>query len=652
MSIVLLFFSMVLLLVLMCYVFYRNPKGRVNRLLSIYLFNLAASVFVSQVMSTIPDPNIAGYAAIVLFITNYALNSFFLPSVVLAMFHPSFLLRWYGLPLLLSIAILFSIGLLSDGLFGTEIFYIPHSELGHGYIPSENLLIGSGGWLLRMWLFVGTGASIVLLVGAWIRAPRDERRPITLLIVSLFVIGGMSPFLPDDPLAPAVPAVIFSVTFAFIVGNQGIFLLDQVALKAVFHSASEGMVICNREWQNEQINLAAERMMGISGTEVIGRSFVEAFDSFLQRTRQVEGERSLVEAIAASDGESFVTRLHLDDPESCVLSVASVHIRDKQGRVLGNLLTFRDVTEGMRVSQLLVVEQEQHERLQEIMDSLQSVITQVREAARDLNSTASEILTVTMQQASGASEQSAAIAQTTTTVDELKTIAEQSVSRAQEVAGTSQRTVEISRAGRQAVSETIGSMEQIKVRVEEIAENILALSGQTQQIGEIITTVNDIAAQSNILALNASVEAARAGEYGKGFAVVAVEVRNLAEQSRQATAQVKAILSDIQKATNTTVMATEEGTKQVEEGAQLAIKTGEAIEQLAGVIEESAQAATQMVAGGRQQSSGVEQVALAMQNINQATGQSLASTRQAEKAAQGLSELARNLIEIVEQYQS
>ena len=122
-------------------------------------------------------------------------------------------------------------------------------------------------------------------------------------------------------------------------------------------------------------------------------------------------------------------------------------------------------------------------------------------------------------------------------------------------------------------------------RVESIAENIVALSEQTQQIGEIITTVNDIAAQSNILALNASVEAARAGEYGKGFAVVAVEVRNLAEQSRQATAQVKAILSDIQKATNATVMATEEGTKQVEDGAQLAMKAGEAIEQLAEVIQ-------------------------------------------------------------------
>ncbi len=291
------------------------------------------------------------------------------------------------------------------------------------------------------------------------------------------------------------------------------------------------------------------------------------------------------------------------------------------------------------------------QNLNETTASLQRMILQIRDAAMNLNSATAEILAATTQQASGASEQSAAISQTTTTVDEVKTIAEQAATRVQEVASASQRTIEVSRAGQRAMQDTIVSMGQIKERVEGIAENILALSEQTQQIGEIIATVNDIASQSNILALNASVEAARAGEHGKGFAVVAVEVRNLAEQSKQATAQVKAILSEIQKATNATVMATEEGTKGVDKGVQLAAEARQAIEQLAGVINESAQAATQVVAGGRQQVSGIEQIALAMSNINQATVQSLASTRQAEKSAQNLNELARNLTQSVAQYQ-
>ncbi|RLC81763.1 MAG: chemotaxis protein [Chloroflexi bacterium] len=290
-------------------------------------------------------------------------------------------------------------------------------------------------------------------------------------------------------------------------------------------------------------------------------------------------------------------------------------------------------------------------RLNNTVASLQSMAIQVHEAANNLNSTAAEILAASSQQAAGANEQSAAISQTTTTVDEVKTISEQVAQRAQEVVDGSQRTVQVSRSGQEAVEETINNMSQIKARVESIAENTLALSEQTQQIGDIIATVNDIAAQSNILALNAAVEAARAGEHGKGFAVVAAEVRNLAEQSRQATSQVRAILSDIQNGINTTVMATEEGTKVVDQGVQLAAQTLGTIEQLSIVIDESAQTATQMMAGGRQQASGVEQIALAMQNIAQATVQSLSSTRQSEKAAQDLNEMARSLTEIVEQYQ-
>jgi methyl-accepting chemotaxis protein len=290
-------------------------------------------------------------------------------------------------------------------------------------------------------------------------------------------------------------------------------------------------------------------------------------------------------------------------------------------------------------------------RLNGTAASLRDMILSIRDAATSLSSAAAEILASTTQQVSGASQQSAAISQTTTTVDEVRNIAEQTVARAQEVAEVAQHSAELSRAGEEAVQSTIESMGRIRSRVEGIAENILALSEQTQQIGEIISTVNDIATQSNMLALNASVEAARAGEQGKGFAVVAMEVRSLAEQSKQATAQVEAILSDIQKATNMTVMATEEGTKGVEEGVTLSARTGEVIQQLRGAITQSAQAAMQMVAGGQQQTSGIEQIALAMGNINQATVQSLASTREAERAARDLNELAQNLIGLVEQYQ-
>ncbi|MFN2271596.1 MAG: methyl-accepting chemotaxis protein [Anaerolineae bacterium] len=279
------------------------------------------------------------------------------------------------------------------------------------------------------------------------------------------------------------------------------------------------------------------------------------------------------------------------------------------------------------------------------------LLQETQQTVHELSTAAAEMLAVTTQQMSGASEQSAAISQTTTTVEEVRAISEQAVARAQEVVDASQRTVDVSRAGESAVRGNIAEMAHIKERVTSIAENILALSEQTQQIGEIIATVSDIAVQSNMLALNASVEAARAGEHGKGFAIVAAEVRNLAQQSRHATAQVKAILSDIQNGIDMTVASTEEGTKVVDSGVRLAAETQTVIEQLTRVIDESAQAATQLVAGGQQQASGVEQIALAMQSIHQATQQSLASTRQMEKTAQDLNGLSSRLTETVEQYQ-
>ncbi|MDM8520096.1 methyl-accepting chemotaxis protein [Anaerolineales bacterium HSG6] len=288
--------------------------------------------------------------------------------------------------------------------------------------------------------------------------------------------------------------------------------------------------------------------------------------------------------------------------------------------------------------------------LNRMVERLGDMTNQIREATASISSASAEILAATTQQASGANEQSAAINQTTSTISEVKMIVEQAYQKAQSVAQKARQTGNISRTGQDAVIETIDGMSQIKEKVSGIAENILALSEQTQQIGEITATVNDIASQSNLLALNASVEAARAGEHGKGFAVVAVEVRNLAEQSKQATAQVKAILGEIQQATNAAVMATEEGSKGVDSGVQLTQEAGNTISELAGSIEESANLADQIVASAQQQTTGMEQISLAMGNINQATMQGLSSTRQTERSAQDLSSVSQQLEGLVAQY--
>ena len=286
-----------------------------------------------------------------------------------------------------------------------------------------------------------------------------------------------------------------------------------------------------------------------------------------------------------------------------------------------------------------------------MVENLREVTREIREGVNVLASSASEILASTTQVASGAAETATAVSQTTSTVEEVKQTSQVASQKAKYVSETAQKSGQVSQTGRKAVEDTVAVMNRIREQVDSIAESIVRLSEQSQAIGEINATVNDLAEQSNLLAVNAAIEAAKAGEQGKGFAVVAQEVKSLAVQSKQATAQVRAILGDIQKATSAAVMATEQGSKAVEGGVKQSTETGESIRLLADSITEAAQAAAQIAASAQQQLVGMDQVALAMENIKQASAQNVASTKQAETAAQNLHALGQKLKQLVEQYQ-
>lgn len=278
-----------------------------------------------------------------------------------------------------------------------------------------------------------------------------------------------------------------------------------------------------------------------------------------------------------------------------------------------------------------------------------AVTRPLQETSSVIASGTAEILAAATEQASGANETLAAVSQTVATVDEIAQTAAQASERAQSVADSARRAADIGLSGRKAVDDSIKGMTSVSEQVETIGRNILALAEQAQAIGDITAAVNDIAEQTNLLALNAAVEAARAGEAGRGFAVVAGEIKNLSEQSKKSTAEVKQILSDIQRSTNAAVMATEQGTKQVQSANRQVLEAGTTIGTLVDAINESAKTSAQIVASAGQQALGMEQIRQAIASIHEATQQNLTASRQSEQAAQDLNSLGNQLIVMVGQ---
>ena len=290
------------------------------------------------------------------------------------------------------------------------------------------------------------------------------------------------------------------------------------------------------------------------------------------------------------------------------------------------------------------------QHLDQMASGLKDLAGQTRVATENLNSAAAEILASTQQQAAGTGEQAAALQQTTTTMEEVRQSGAQISERAKQVAASAEATSAASHTGLQAVENTSRTMEAIREQAEAVAENIVSLSERTQAIGEIISTVNDLAEQSHLLALNAAIEAAAAGEHGRSFSVIASEVKNLADQSREATVQVRSILGEIQKGINSSVMLTEEAVKRVDSGKQQADVADRTIREMTENIQQSVQAFQQIVAGSNQQQIGFTQVMQAVREIGKASQQTADSTRQQEKAAMNLTTLAQQLQKAVERY--
>lgn len=285
-----------------------------------------------------------------------------------------------------------------------------------------------------------------------------------------------------------------------------------------------------------------------------------------------------------------------------------------------------------------------------LMNLLRKIFSEIQSGVSVIGTAGAEILTTIIEMSAGASETSAAVSETSVTIEEIRQTATIATQKAQEVLDSSHRATEAAIDGKDSVQKTIEGMSRINQQMRLIAVSVEELAERNRSIGEITSTVSDIADQSNLLAVNAAIEAAKAGEYGRGFTVVAQEIRNLSEQSKRATAQVKELLNEIQRRILQAVAATEKGSHTVEEGSKLATQSGNMIELLADNVNEAAQSVMQISASSQQQMSGMGQIVPAMENIRQASEQNVIGTRQTQAAAQNLTDLGNKLQSVVDKY--
>ncbi|MDP3089251.1 MAG: methyl-accepting chemotaxis protein [Nitrospira sp.] len=304
-------------------------------------------------------------------------------------------------------------------------------------------------------------------------------------------------------------------------------------------------------------------------------------------------------------------------------------------------LTSRVPVEGRdEVAMLSMSFNECTENLQALVGKVAHVTDKLASASVELSATAEEISKGTDTLTSRASQTAAA-------VEEMNATVSQVAQNSGKAATLAQETVKTAKDGGSVVSDTISGMQQLSDAVSSSATIIAELGKSSDQIGEIVRVIEDIADQTNLLALNAAIEAARAGEQGRGFAVVADEVRKLAERTTKATKEIGDMIRQIQQDTRGAVESMQQGTQTVTKGVDLVNKTGEALTRIVEMVSESADMIRQIAVASEEQSVATQQIATDIENVAKVTKESASGATESAKASHDLSQLATELQGIV-----
>ncbi|MDU0460632.1 MAG: methyl-accepting chemotaxis protein [Geobacteraceae bacterium] len=287
-----------------------------------------------------------------------------------------------------------------------------------------------------------------------------------------------------------------------------------------------------------------------------------------------------------------------------------------------------------------------------MVNNLRDVIGKVRETSLLVSSAATELSATSEQIASGSEEVASQASAVATASEEMSATTSDIARNCHDAADSAHKASQAAHAGSVVVEQTVAVMNRISVKVQETAAKVDTLGRQSDQIGEIVGTIEDIADQTNLLALNAAIEAARAGEQGRGFAVVADEVRALAERTSKATKEIGTMIRNIQNETKEAVAAMEAGVMEVANGTEEAAKSGQALHDILSMANAVTEQASQIATAAEQQTATTQEISSNIHQITDVVHQSAASAQQSATASHQLAELADNLKNLIARFKS